>query len=93
MEMFDVVFIKVMPAFMICGLILFPISIIGKFVLLAIFMKSLATGHANPLVALMIGPSALMLSRMAVETGKPAHKQANNPPENPLPLADEVFEH
>lgn len=92
MEMFDTVFIRVMPAFMVCGLILFPISIVGKFVLIAIFLKGLGNGQANPLVALMIGPSALMLSRMAGDTGKPVHRQTE-PPENPLPPPDETFEH
>jgi len=92
MEMFDAVFIKVMPAFMVCGLILFPISIFGKFVLIAIFMKSLANGRVNPLVALMIGPSALMLSRMTGNTEKSAHRQPDLP-ENPLPPPDETFEH
>jgi hypothetical protein len=66
-ETFDAIFMTIMPVFfVIVALILFPLSIIGKVVIIALFMKSLRTGSAVPtLVALLLGPAALALSRGA----------------------------
>jgi hypothetical protein len=67
LEAFDAIFVTVMPVFfVIVALILFPLSIIGKVVIVAIFMKSIRTGSTAPtLVALLLGPAALALSRGA----------------------------
>lgn len=85
-ETFDAIFMTVMPVFfVIVALILFPLSIIGKVVIIAIFMKSLRTGSAVPaLVALLLGPSALALSREAGDK-KTATSSLDRPaPQMPL---------
>jgi hypothetical protein len=75
-ETFDAIFMTVMPLFMLCGLVLFPISIIGKFVLMAVFLKAIRSGTVSPLLALLLGPAALMLARNVgdKETTKTADK-------------------
>lgn len=50
--------------FVFGGLILFPISVIGKFVLIAIFLRALKKGTFNPFLAVFLGPAALMLARL-----------------------------
>ena len=82
LETFDAIFMTVMPVFfVIVALILFPLSIIGKVIIIALFMKSLRTGSAAPaLVALLLGPSALALSR-----GAGSKKTAANSPDRPDP--------
>lgn len=50
--------------FVFGGLILFPIAFIGKFVLIAIFLRMLAQGKLNPYLAVFLGPAAIMLARL-----------------------------
>ncbi|MCG2787692.1 MAG: hypothetical protein L6461_21610 [Anaerolineae bacterium] len=80
LETFDAIFMTIMPVFfVIVALILFPLSIIGKVVIIALFMKSLRTGSAAPaLVALLLGPAALALSRGAGDK-----KTATSSPDRP----------
>jgi hypothetical protein len=49
--------------FVFGGLILFPITFIGKFVLIAVFLRMLAKGTLNPYLAVFLGPAAIMLAR------------------------------
>jgi len=82
LETFDAIFMTIMPVFfVIVALILFPLSIIGKVVIAVILMKSLRTGSAVPtLVALLLGPAALALSRGAGDK-----KTATSSPDRPAP--------
>ena len=50
--------------FVFAGLILFPITVIGKFVLIGLFLRMLKKGDLNPVLALFIGPAAIMLARL-----------------------------
>jgi hypothetical protein len=94
LETFDAIFMTVMPVFfVIVALILFPLSIIGKVVIVALFMKSLRTGSAAPaLVALLLGPSALALSRGAGDkkntTSSPDRPATQMPPAGDPPPFD-----
>lgn len=87
LETFDAIFVTAMPVFfVIVALILFPLSIIGKVVIIALFMKSLKTGSAAPiLVALLLGPIALALSRGAGDK-----KTATSSPEHPTTPASQM---
>lgn len=50
--------------FVFGGLILFPLSVIGKFVLIAAFLRMLKKGQLNPFLAVFLGPAAIMLARL-----------------------------
>lgn len=94
LETFDAIFMTVMPVFfVIVALILFPLSIIGKVFIAVILMKSLRTGSAVPtLVALLLGPAALALSRGAGDkktaTSSPDRPATQMPPAGDPPPFD-----
>ena len=86
---FDAAFRQFAPVAFVAGLILFPVSIILKFVLIAFFLKALKGGGSmNPLLAIFLGPTALLLSRAAESNtrkadGKSSARRQPAPPEVP----------
>lgn len=91
LETFDAIFMTLAPAFLVLVAILFPLSIIGKVVLVIVFMKGMKNGQPSPLAALALGPAALVLSRQpeGKKAEKPAAFQAEPAlPEVPPPLEE-----
>lgn len=74
---FDAAFRQFAPVAFVAGLILFPVSIILKFVLIAFFLKALKGGGSmNPLLAIFLGPTALLLSRTAESNARKADEKS-----------------